>query len=640
MKLPLDNFQILGVSPGSSTKNILLMLERKLDKCNYSGFSEATLKRRSQLLQEYSQPLLDTEKRKEIEMKYKIAQTINEDKRYLETPIGCEIAGLLLLLECGDYDECLGLANELTLERRRARDSDGDKLTDLSRLIGYATLEYGKVLKSKRYYENCARILEKGLGSIQDNSDLTEIEMAIREELEKIIPFRILDLLSREMDEPIREVGIKLLHHFVIQRGGLDRESDLYMKDAEFKSFFRQIRYFLTVQEQIDLYKEWCQAGSQSACFLLGISLVASGFARRKPERLVQALDVMNNLDANELRDMIAYISLLLGRVNPAEDISSSSFDDGQDPVSESFGGTLGKLCANCRVWLGRDVLEGYRDLEADPDLEAYFSDRDVTTFIEMRDRQLIVERPSTKMPFAPLEFSQRFLQRSTNHKQSNWLDQSYTRKHEEMNYFRVNSKKGLSKIVETNWKGFAVVFLGGLLFWVVVAKQLSYTNSRQKAVTDSVSHKLATKLKIGNITKAGIKRDERDEGEKRSIEGNPSKERIKDILSKWLDIKSRTLSGIPIAYDAKDLASIQAIKRVESERKEDKQKGEKQKINVQVSDLEVLTRDKDRVEVLATLLYSDERLNRENEVIEKTPKHVFKKTYILVNRGSKWLLQ
>lgn len=593
--------------------------------------------RRSELLKEYSRPLLDAEERRVFEIEYQSAQIIDEDKRYVDVQKGYEIAGLLLLLECGHYDECLGLANELALSKHSDRESDDTKRTDLSRLIGYATLEYGRVLKSKRYYENCARILEKGLESIQDKPGLAEIETAIREELEDIIPFRILDLLSREMDEPIRETGIRLLNDFVVQRGGLDSTSDLHMKDAEFKSFFRQIRYFLTVQEQIDLYRQWCQAGSQSACFLLGISLVASGFARRKPERLVQALDVMHNLNSEELKDMIAYISLLLGKVSLIETVPNLSCNDEQNSVPESLGGNLGEICTSCRVWLERDVLEGYRDLEADPDLEAYFSDRDVTTFIEERDRELLVEKPSTKMLFAPLELSHRLLQKSTNHKQVRRINPDQPGKSLQMDHFRGRTKKVLSRIVKKNWKFFIAIFAGGILSYIVVARQNTYTSAPRNAVKDMVSPNLATKIKIENTSKPGIRRDQK---EGKDIQGNPSESKIKEILSTWLDIKSKTLSGLESAYDAKNVATIQAIKRLQSERREDKLKGEKQKILVRLTDIEILARDKNKVEVLATLSYSDERLNRENEVIKKTPKHVFKKTYILVNRDAKWLLQ
>jgi hypothetical protein len=46
-----------------------MILERRLESCNYSGFTEKTLGYRKELLKEYSKPLLDTEKRKELEIK-------------------------------------------------------------------------------------------------------------------------------------------------------------------------------------------------------------------------------------------------------------------------------------------------------------------------------------------------------------------------------------------------------------------------------------------------------------------------------------------------------------------------------------------------------------------------------------------
>ena len=43
---------------------------------------------------------------------------------------------------------------------------------------------------------------------------------------------------------------------------------------------------FLTVQEQVDLFSRWGDAGSAAADFLASMALTASGFAQRKPERI------------------------------------------------------------------------------------------------------------------------------------------------------------------------------------------------------------------------------------------------------------------------------------------------------------------------------------------------------------------
>ena len=98
-------------------------------------------------------------------------------------------------------------------------------------------------------------MLEKALDQAKGDPLLSKVEQEISTSLERITPFRILDLLSRDMDETIRDQGITLLQAFISKRGGLDDESNVIMEDSEFKSFFRQIRYFLTVQEQIDLFQ-------------------------------------------------------------------------------------------------------------------------------------------------------------------------------------------------------------------------------------------------------------------------------------------------------------------------------------------------------------------------------------------------
>jgi hypothetical protein len=93
----------------------------------------------------------------------------------------------------------------------------------------------------------------------------------------------------------------------------------------------------------------------------------------------------MKRLQSQELEELIEYISLLLGKVDIKKKetgMAGDSVDGSNDKES-----ALAELCNSCREWLIRDVLEGYRDVEATADLEAYFSDRDVTSFIEDQDK-------------------------------------------------------------------------------------------------------------------------------------------------------------------------------------------------------------------------------------------------------------
>lgn len=636
MKLPLDNFQVLGVSPGSSASNILMILERRLTFCNYEGFSKETLRMRKDLLHQYSKPLLDTERRSEFEQSYKAFDPMDEDKQFIETPKGNEVAGLLLLLESGQYDECLTICNELLAGKQKKINTENDYISsDLYLVIAYGTIEYGKILRAQRHYEYSCRILERGLESIKGRIDQGEIERLITKELEDIVPYRILDLLSREMDEEIREKGMQLLDNFIMERGGLDNISDLYIKNDEFKAFFRQIRYFLTVQEQIDLYQKWCKSGCRSACFLLGISLVASGFARRKPERLIQALKVMNKLDSNELRDIIAYTSLLLGKVEVAKDISFYSEASNPDENKASPETRLAILCSNCREWLEHDVLEGYRDLETDTDLEAYFSDRDVTTFIEEQDSNIITDKSTNKTFLDPRDLSNKLLRRSAT---DNTNKSNKPTKNNKVTYS--NKIRGVNhfiflRFIDKKWTISILALTLLIIIWSFISRG---DQTKQKDVT-SIGAKRTLPVDMNEHVKG---KEKREEISKRltSKEQVPNKSELENILSEWLNIKTKTLSGLSISKNVSRIATPEAIKRLESERKGDIAKAERQRIIVAIRNLDIIRRERQRIEVKATLSYEDERLNKDGKIIEKTPKHVFKKTYILVNNGTGWLLQ
>jgi hypothetical protein len=159
------------------------------------------------------------------------------------------------------------------------------------------------------------------------------------------------------------------------------------MGPEEFQAFFKQIRAFLTVQEQVDLFSRWAGA-SAAADFLASTALTASGFAQRKPERIAAARERLEASGQDGLQPLLACLHLLLGQVDKAR----SAFEQGASPelkrwAEQQSSDSLAQLCAYCRDWLARDVLPGYRDLEADPDLEAYFADRDVQAYVEQHDR-------------------------------------------------------------------------------------------------------------------------------------------------------------------------------------------------------------------------------------------------------------
>ena len=114
---------------------------------------------------------------------------------------------------------------------------------------------------------------------------------------------------------------------------------------------------------------------------------MAAGFAQRKPERLQQARKYLKTLDLPGLDKypLLGCMDLLLADIDQAEDRFTNSPDESLQQWLEAYPGErLAALCDYCRDWLKRDVLLGYRDIEADSvDLEAWFADREVQTYVE-----------------------------------------------------------------------------------------------------------------------------------------------------------------------------------------------------------------------------------------------------------------
>ena len=114
---------------------------------------------------------------------------------------------------------------------------------------------------------------------------LGDIRKELEEDLLALLPYRILDLLSRDLnDQESHKKGLSMLENLIIKRGGLEgnnkSEYKDYLNQNEFEVFFQQIKPFLTVQEQIDLFLELQKRGSLEAGFLAFLSLTAIGFSR------------------------------------------------------------------------------------------------------------------------------------------------------------------------------------------------------------------------------------------------------------------------------------------------------------------------------------------------------------------------
>ncbi|MFM7312978.1 MAG: molecular chaperone DnaJ, partial [Cyanobium sp.] len=268
MDLPIDHFRLLGVSPASDAQTVLRTLAQRLDRVPDQGFTTETLQARAKLLHDSADLLSDRERRIAYECELTAVAEGPAGVPALDIPSHLEVAGLLLLLEAGQASEAFEMACR-ALQPPQAPALGSSREADLSLLAALACLATARESRGLRHFEAAARQLRQGLQLLQRMGQLPEMRQQLAQDLDALSPYLVLDLLSRELTaEEKRAEGLQLLEQLVSRRGGLEGEQDPSFSGDEFQAFFKQIRDFLTVQEQVDLFSRWADAGSEAADFL------------------------------------------------------------------------------------------------------------------------------------------------------------------------------------------------------------------------------------------------------------------------------------------------------------------------------------------------------------------------------------
>lgn len=392
MELPLDHFRLLGVSPNVGYDMVLQTLKRRLDTPPGDGYTAATIDARAELLRISAGLLSDPERRRQYEQALTSFRNAGPGQiPTVEVPEPLQVAGLLLLLEAPQPREAFEAAVDLR-QGHKAASLDRDSAADLDQLIRVAAHTAAWEVWNQRFYEEAAEILEKALALLANASGSSPHpwRQRLQDDLAKLRPYRILDLLSRDLAASReRQQGLELLRELIEERGGLDAEDDPQMSPVDFQSFLKQIRTYMTVSEQLDLYEAWSRRGSASAEFLSVYAMAACGFHQRKPEHIRQALARIVAMPVKGLEPEQACLLLLLGRTDEAQERIESCHDPALSRwLSTSASDPLAGLCAFCHDWLSKQVLPGYRGMDPVVDLDAYFVDRDVQSYIEAADHQ------------------------------------------------------------------------------------------------------------------------------------------------------------------------------------------------------------------------------------------------------------
>ncbi len=390
MELPLDHFRLIGVSPSATPEEILRAFQLRLDKKPNDGFTFEVLTQRSELLRLTADLLTNAESRQEYE------NLVLNGASGLEVSSNREVAGLILLWESGLAKEAFKLARK-ALQPPQTPALGSSREADLTLLAALTSRDAAINEQNLRRYSSASDFLQEGIQILQRMGKLSELRKNLEDDLTSLLPYRILDLVSRDLsDYESHKKGILMLENFILKRGGLEgknkSEYNKFLNQDEFDVFFQQIKQFLTVQEQVDLFLNLQKRGSIEAGFLAFLSLTAIGFSRRKPEKLFEARKILKGLNISEIDNMLLLgcLDLLLADVEQAETRFTNTSDTKiRDWFNNYPGEKLEAMCVYCENWLGNEVLNGYRDIDNDQiDLNSWFEDREIQEFIEKEEKK------------------------------------------------------------------------------------------------------------------------------------------------------------------------------------------------------------------------------------------------------------
>ena len=684
--LPIDHFRLLGVSPTAEPDAVLRTLQLRLDRCPDQGFTHESLNQRSELLRLSADLLSDLERRGQYEATLlELTREHPGETAGLELSSNLEVAGLMLLWEAHAPHEAFQMARQ-ALQPPQAPALGSGRESDLALLAALAARDAAAQDQEQRRYESAANLLQEGMQLLQRMGKLPEQRQVLEAELSRLLPFRILDLLSRDLaEQSARREGLAMLESFINDRGGLEgsalesRETaDLPagMDQGAFELFFQQIRRFLTVQEQVDLYGRLQAAGSADASFLAVMALAAAGFSQRKPERVQDARARLEELTLEGLdtQPLLGCLDLLLGDVDRAE----RHFATSPDPALKSWlsahpGDVLAALCDYCRTWLGRDVLPGYRDVDAEAiDLEAWFADRDVQAYVERLERQkqpsdwsleglspltvdpdgtLPLPLPDSEAPADPsADLSGDFSSDAETLPAGGFAWPSLPRP--SLPPMPQLQWPDLPRPSRSTWIG-SGVFLGVVL----IIAAFSIIGLRREAEQPQLAGETSVDAPVDQ-TPSGADTDPQSADAQNEVKldrtnspepepdpvlrsEQPSDDQLESLLQAWLDRKAAVLRGEATADERlQPIARAGLIAQVRRQRSADRSEGVTQNVEASIDFMRVISRTPQRIELRADVDYRDQTVNAAGEVVDRTSPRSLKVTYILGRDADGWRLQ
>lgn len=693
MELPLDHFRLIGVNPSATSEEILRAFQLRLDKTPDDGFTFEVLTQRAELLRLTADLLTNSENRKKYE------DLVLNGASGLEFASNREVAGLILLWESGSPKEAFKLTRK-ALQPPQTPALGSSREADLTLLAALASRDAALKEQDQRCYTNAADFLQEGIQILQRMGKMGELRKNLEDDLSALLPYRILDLLSRDLvDVETHKKGVSMLLSYINKRGGLEGknnfENEQILDQKSFEVFFQQVKSFLTVNEQIDLFLNLHKKGSVEAGFLAFLALSAEGYVKKKPENLFEAMKIIKNINIPELdkMPMMGCLDLLLANIESAENRFLLSSDEKLKEWLNSYEGEkLDAICLYCKNWLENEVLKGYRDIQIDEvDLDSWFEDLEIQEFIEKFEKKsnypisgAYIRKLSNNFKKNTVESTYNYEEDADIQDQSN-LPLPGGNKTDLKNFFSDTlSKRGLFKyktneilekfdelyselkfiigdLLKNNQfinKSKNIIYLNVFLLLFVLGMGLSFLRNNSEILEEeNIPVKILNKKNNSSNSKNKNSKESIQiiNIEDTKIENNktqnsitaitsitsisPTLTEIENLLKNWLESKSKFLAGKG-DVDLSNIVQANLLKRLNEERSNDLKKNITKVINTEIESIEYLSQTSSRISVMARLKYSEKILNNNGVVVNTTTFTPFLKVkYILGFTAKSWKL-
>ena len=421
MQIDLDYYRILSVPIGANSEQIDRAYEDRLRQQSRREYSPEAIAVRSQLLQQAYTILSDPETRSlyyakffapidtdlveekplEIELdSIDIPENTTPISPYIEIEPELLIGALIILYELAEYEIIVNLATARlatdTAPWQKQTSSNNlsgttstlvtktEQKQDIILCLALAYQELSREQWRRGEFEKAATSGQTGLDLLQQESNhFLALQREMTEEFNSLKPYRVLELLKQNPpNSPLRAKGLELLKEMLRQREGMEGANDPSgLNSDRFLGFIQQVRTYLTLQEQKEIFLAETQRGSKPGSLVAAHALIAEGYASKKPSSILQARNIFKKLNnINDHHWERAICALLLGKTAEAQtEIEHSQESNTLELIKKRSLGApdlLPGICFYGEQWLQQKVLSQFPNLKSSKiTLEEYFDD-------------------------------------------------------------------------------------------------------------------------------------------------------------------------------------------------------------------------------------------------------------------------